>query len=110
MKYKCNKCGKVLKSDSRKAWIKSWCEESESYARLMKVKRNLKIFSHWLAELREHALGRVYIQEEYNHDGTPVMMGKSEIRQAFNSDNMRQYFDEGLEPDDAFIEETANWD
>lgn len=72
--------------------------------------RNLKLFNHWLADLREHALGRVYIQEEYNADGSPLMMTKSGIRRAFDAENMRPYFEEGLAPDDAFIEETGNWD
>lgn len=36
MKYYCNKCKKVLKRKSDKVWIKSYCDTTGKYARLMK--------------------------------------------------------------------------
>lgn len=36
--YRCAHCGKVVKRDNRKAWIKSWCEATQKNVRLVRVK------------------------------------------------------------------------
>lgn len=35
--YKCNHCGKVVRRESTKRWIPSWCEETGQYVRLWRV-------------------------------------------------------------------------
>jgi hypothetical protein len=37
--YRCAHCEQYYKRESRKAWIKSWCERSGRYTRLMRVRR-----------------------------------------------------------------------
>ena len=37
-KYRCKHCKKVVLQRSTKQWIKSWCDETEQYVRLMRVK------------------------------------------------------------------------
>jgi DNA-directed RNA polymerase subunit RPC12/RpoP len=39
MKYKCSKCKQVYERDSDKAWIKSYCSNTGTDARLIKEKR-----------------------------------------------------------------------
>jgi len=36
--YKCKHCGKIVERDSIKAWIKSWCEVTDKFTRLIKQK------------------------------------------------------------------------
>lgn len=36
--YKCTHCGKVVNRESNKKWIKSYCDETGQYIRLMLVK------------------------------------------------------------------------
>lgn len=35
--YRCSHCCKIVKRDSEKQWLKSWCEQSQKYVRLQKV-------------------------------------------------------------------------
>jgi len=35
--YRCAHCGKVVERDSDKAWIKSWCEETQRNVHLIRV-------------------------------------------------------------------------
>ena len=39
--YKCNKCGKIVKRDSNKMWIPSFCEELGIKTRLYKKMTDL---------------------------------------------------------------------
>lgn len=36
MNYRCSKCGRIFKRDSKKAWIKSYCARKDLYARLVR--------------------------------------------------------------------------
>jgi len=39
-KYRCKWCKKVVLRDSTKAWIRSWCDETGQWTRLMRVKED----------------------------------------------------------------------
>ena len=43
MRYRCSKCKQVYERDSDKAWIKSYCNETDQYARLIKEKRDMQV-------------------------------------------------------------------
>jgi hypothetical protein len=43
MKYRCSKCKQVYERDSDKAWIKSYCNETDQYARLIKEKIDMQL-------------------------------------------------------------------
>jgi|Laugrespbdmm15sd_2_1035082.scaffolds.fasta_scaffold169186_2 hypothetical protein len=43
MRYRCSKCKQVYERDSGKAWIKSYCNETDQYARLIKEKRDMQL-------------------------------------------------------------------
>jgi len=36
--YRCARCGKIVRRQSRKVWLKSWCVETGRTVRLMRVK------------------------------------------------------------------------
>lgn len=36
--YRCPHCGKIVKRDSNKQWLKSWCDKIGRDARLQKIK------------------------------------------------------------------------
>ena len=40
MNYYCKHCGKTVRRDSEKAWIKSYCEKAGKEVRLMRLKSN----------------------------------------------------------------------
>jgi hypothetical protein len=65
---------------------------------------NYKLWNHWIAEVREIALGKIL-----HADGTDVMT-KSDIRYLFNKALMGDYFKDGLSPQQAFDEEVSTWD
>lgn len=75
-----------------------------------KKKRNLKLFNHWIAEVRDIGLGVCYHADEENEDGTPLMMTKSDLKYTFDKSNMFEYFEEGKTPQEAFDEEVSNWE
>jgi phage FluMu protein Com len=37
-KYRCKHCGKTVNRESKKAWIKSYCDTSDKYVHLIRVK------------------------------------------------------------------------
>jgi hypothetical protein len=39
VKYRCSKCGGMHHRDSNKKWIKSWCEKTNQWSRLMRVEK-----------------------------------------------------------------------
>lgn len=38
-RYLCKHCGQIVKRDSDKQWIKSWCVETNKEVRLYKIKK-----------------------------------------------------------------------
>jgi hypothetical protein len=36
--YRCKHCGRVVKRESNKAWIKSWCDKTQRNVHLIRVK------------------------------------------------------------------------
>jgi hypothetical protein len=39
VKYRCSKCGGMHHRDSNKKWVKSWCEKTNQWSRLMRVEK-----------------------------------------------------------------------
>lgn len=76
----------------------------------MKKKRNLKLFNHWIAEVREIALGKVYHADEEDDNGEVIMMNKTDLKWVFSKETMSEYFDDGMTPQEAFDEEVGNWE
>jgi len=37
IQYRCSKCGGIFRRNSNKKWIRSWCEKTDKWARLMRV-------------------------------------------------------------------------
>jgi phage FluMu protein Com len=37
-KYRCAHCKRVVRRDSRKAWIKSYCDRTQRYVRLQRMR------------------------------------------------------------------------
>lgn len=38
MKYRCNVCGQIVGRDSRKQWLKSYCQNMNKQARLYRMR------------------------------------------------------------------------
>lgn len=38
--YRCPTCGKKVKRNNNKQWIRSWCDEAGKYTRLQKIKKD----------------------------------------------------------------------
>lgn len=72
--------------------------------------RNLKLWNHWIAEVREIALGIVYHSESEDDDGNVKMMTKSDLKWSFDKANMLGYFNDGLTPQEAFELEVSTWE
>lgn len=67
------------------------------------MKRNLKNFNHWIAELRDIAVKlKVYTE------GSETPMSISEIKYHFNKFIFEDAFYDGLTPQQAFDEEREN--
>lgn len=41
-KYRCRHCRQVVTRKSNKVWIKSWCDSTEQYVRLMRLDKAAK--------------------------------------------------------------------
>lgn len=72
--------------------------------------RNYKLWNHWIAEVRDIALGICYHTDEENKDGSPKMMKKSAIKWYFDKASMLDYFKDGLSPQEAFDLEVSDWE
>lgn len=72
-----------------------------------KTHRNLKLFNHWIAEVREIALGKCTIpdDDEEGKDRKPKVMGRADIKYYFDKNSMGEYFKKGLTPQEAFYSE-----
>lgn len=42
MKYRCNLCGQIVDRDSRKRWLKSYCQNENKSARLYRMRKKKK--------------------------------------------------------------------
>lgn len=65
--------------------------------------RNLKLWNHWIAEVRDIAKENkcVYTYSE-DKNGNPKLMGNSAIKWYFDKTSMENYFNDGLTPQEAF--------
>ena len=66
--------------------------------------RNLKLFNHWLAELRDIARAK----KVYN-EGDDKPMTEQQLKTVFNPVNFRYDFDAGLTPQQTFDKEMELW-
>jgi len=74
-------------------------------------KRNFKLWNHWIAEVRDIAKdNKVYFAETENENGQCKLMGKSHLKWYFGKDSMKEYFDEGMTPQEAFEEVISYWE
>ncbi len=74
------------------------------------MKRNLKLWNHWIAEVREIALGICYHSESEDDEGNVKMMTKSDLKWYFDQANMLGYFIDGMTPQEAFELEVSTWE
>lgn len=73
--------------------------------------RNLKLWNHWIAEVREIALeNKVYFTETEDKDGNPRYATKTSVKNLFDKFLMFDYFKNGDSPQEAFELETSNWE
>lgn len=73
--------------------------------------RNLKLWNHWIAEVRDIAVkSRVYLTDEEDSEGTPRYVTKTSVKYLFDKYLMFDYFKDGLSPVEAFDFETETWD
>lgn len=70
--------------------------------------RNLKLFNHWIAELRDLAAKKNlrFVVD----DNKTKPMSKSDIKYVFNLASMGEPFNEGLDPKEALENELECWD
>ena len=74
------------------------------------TKRNLKLWNHWIAEVRSIGLkNKVYFEDEEDKNGNPRMATKTTIRYIFDKCLMQDYFKQGISPQEAFELETSEW-
>lgn len=71
--------------------------------------RNFKLWNHWIAEVREIALGQVHHSESDDDQGNVKLMSKTSLRWLFDKNLMLDYFKDGLTPQEAFEEEISYW-
>lgn len=74
------------------------------------MKRNFKNLNHWIAEVREIALGKVYHADSEDEEGNVSWMDKDDIKSIFNKELLFDYFRDGLSPQDAFMEAVSEWE